>query len=306
MNTSPEFYQTLPSETNRFFTKEANPQSLLKVPKEGFSAMLLHDIQTRELIAPPDDKDALIATVLSKHLLFTHSQLLNNLPGLGPLTSPVPCFEMKKYDMDLEEFLKKRRGLLGKLSAEMHCSLMRCIFRKVLEAVQYVFSKGVCHRNLSLQHFLVDLKCKRIILTDFSHSCEIGGTGQVLASEYIGNSYYRAPELYTKVERYNCVKAETFSLGVILYNLIFNSSPFQSADPKNIHFRNLFRGSRFKNIEKGPLASVFSLMKRMLDTNPEERIKFEEVLTHPWIVESGDDDQEHHTSFIFKDEVNEG
>jgi serine/threonine protein kinase len=287
------------SKTSRFITREPYPECLIKFPKEGAKGNLLHDIKMRERIASNQEQDALIAVVLRKEFL-SYDACLNTFLGLTPQSYPIPCLEMKKYDMDLAEFLKDKKDWLQKINSETHIILMKIIFKKVLEAVQYVISKGVCHRNLILENLLVDVKCRKTVLTDFSHSCEFDNQGYALASENVGCPENRAPELYAAKEKYNCIKAEIFSLGVILYNLIFKARPFNVADSKDPHYKELVKGSRFRQMEKRePFASVISLMKGMLDPNPETRMSFDEVLNHPWLNDLGTEDQEHHASFMF-------
>ena len=70
--------------------------------------------------------------------------------------------EKPKKSKDLYDYVGQR----GTLSEDV----ARGIFAQILEAVQYLFSEGVVHRDIKSQNILVDLGKKQIKLIDFGCS----------------------------------------------------------------------------------------------------------------------------------------
>ncbi|TSO25247.1 Dual specificity testis-specific protein kinase 2 [Bagarius yarrelli] len=78
----------------------------------------------------------------------------------------------------------------------------------------YLHSKGIFHRDLTSKRFFV--KCVRICLRMFSHSCLHRVDGEKLA--VVGSPFWMAPEVL-RDEPYN-EKADVFSYGIILCEII--------------------------------------------------------------------------------------
>ena len=70
--------------------------------------------------------------------------------------------EKPKESKDLFDYV----GQSGRLSED----LARGIFAQILEAVEYLFSEGVVHRDIKGPNILLDLKKRQIKLIDFGCS----------------------------------------------------------------------------------------------------------------------------------------
>ena len=67
--------------------------------------------------------------------------------------------EKPKKSQDLYDYVGRR----GTLSED----LARGIFAQILEALEYLFSQGVVHRDVKNQNILLDLENRQIKLIDF-------------------------------------------------------------------------------------------------------------------------------------------
>jgi len=158
----------------------------------------------------------------------------------------------------------------------------RSIFTAVLGAIQHAHSKSIAHRDIKLENILLDKK-GRSFLIDFG-LCAFVEEGKK-NREWCGSDNYIAPELCRRTP-YDAYKADVFSLGVVLFALLFGVFPFEGLkvssrfhDPsKPIHLQ-----VRFPMDVKVSLAAK-DLLISMLQDDPEKRTSVEDILKHKWIA----------------------
>jgi serine/threonine protein kinase len=125
---------------------------------------------------------------------------------------------------DLRQEIKGRRKT-NRTFKEHEAGLL---FLQVLMAINYLHSKHMLHRDIKSANVLL---CTNgiIKLGDFGFSKIYKGSvsGEV-GNTFCGTPYYVAPEIWKKV-RYS-KKAEMYSLGVLLYELLTLNRPFDGDD----------------------------------------------------------------------------
>uniref|UniRef100_A0A4W5JWQ9 CaM kinase-like vesicle-associated b n=1 Tax=Hucho hucho TaxID=62062 RepID=A0A4W5JWQ9_9TELE len=114
------------------------------------------------------------------------------------------------------------------------------VVRQVLEAVAYLHSLNIVHRNLKLENLVYfnRLKHSKIVISDF-HLAKLE-TG--LIKDPCGTPEYLAPEVVGR-QRYG-MPVDCWALGVIMYILLSGNPPFYDEtddDDYENHDKNLFR-----------------------------------------------------------------
>lgn len=129
------------------------------------------------------------------------------------------------------------------------------------------------------EHSLVfrDLSPANILLSQDGH-IKLGGYGthKTIAMEHT-ESEYIAPEVL-KGEQYNS-KADWWSLGVIMYQILFEETPFIGDNDEETKENILHKEVKFRRFKVSPIAD---LIMKLLEKDPEKRIDVGEIKKHPF------------------------
>ncbi|THG09097.1 hypothetical protein TEA_020397 [Camellia sinensis var. sinensis] len=160
----------------------------------------------------------------------------------------------------------------------------RRYFQQLIDGVDYCHSKGVYHRDLKPENLLLDSE-GNLKISDFGLSA-LPGEGVSLLRTTCGTPNYVAPEVLSH-KGYDGAVADVWSCGVILYVLMAGYLPFDEIDLTTLYSKawTIF----FLIIDKAEFScpSFFpvgakSLIHRILDPNPETRIRIEEIRNDEW------------------------
>ena len=186
---------------------------------------------------------------------------------------------------ELDDFITySNRGGIGE-------DFSKIIFHKIVEGVQLIHTKGLCHRDIKLQNILLhDYVTPKI--ADFGYST----TNDPKLEEYLGTYKNIAPEV-ANLNPYDGQKADIFSLGQALFYLTFGEPIFKEDKDKNkdegpkiskfckIIFAGEIEeywGEIIEIIGKEPSKDFKDLYFKMISLEPKERPSIDEILNHPW------------------------
>jgi serine/threonine-protein kinase len=163
------------------------------------------------------------------------------------------------------------------------------IVRRVADALAYAHSKGVVHRDIKPANiFMVGRTQPRVLdfgIARIAHQHEAHAGDDVAA----GSPYYMAPEQARQqpVDR----RADVFSLGVVLYELLTDQKPFRGSSLAEITSAVLEHEPPLatlvnKDVPK-PLAEIAA---RAMEKDPEHRFRSARALSRElrhWLEENG-------------------
>ncbi|XP_037867078.1 PAS domain-containing serine/threonine-protein kinase [Bombyx mori] len=188
------------------------------------------------------------------------------------IVSLVDVYENEKYfqmvmekhgaGMDLFEFIERR--------PRMDEPLLSYIFRQVGQAVEYLHSLNILHRDIKDENIIIDNKF-HVKLIDFGSATFMSKDS--LFSTFYGTTEYCSPEVLAG-NKYAGPELEMWSMGITLYVLTFFVDPF----------------SDIEDTIQGPLTfphlvseDLEQLLRWMLCKDPANRCTITQLMSHPWI-----------------------
>ena len=139
--------------------------------------------------------------------------------------------------------------------------------------------KKITHRDLKPQNILIKNENKKIIykLSDYGLSKQLMDRNQELTT-MVGTPLFKAPEII-EGKKYN-FKCDLWSLGVIIYILLFKKNPYNGRNETLILEEIKKKGQ--KELLKSKDNELDDLIRKLLVKEPEKRISWEEYFKHPF------------------------
>ncbi|KAF9997379.1 hypothetical protein BGZ79_008930 [Entomortierella chlamydospora] len=178
---------------------------------------------------------------------------------------PKPSLLVRRTSCDLFECIEHH----SKFSE----SQARMIFKQIVECVDYLNSKGICHRDIKDENIVIDNDFK-VKLIDFGSAVVIPRPQGKLFDRFYGTINYASPEIL-KGENYRAEAAEIWSLGILLYTILYGEVPFN--DPVQAISGPYITPRVHSSSE------CQHLLNWMLTKCPERRATIDDVVNHPWI-----------------------
>lgn len=163
----------------------------------------------------------------------------------------------------------------------------RRIIAQVLQGLDHLHQHCVLHRDIKPENILLHGDVVKI--ADFGLAKQLEDP-EGTVNRSCGTLEYAAPELISG--RDYGLKSDVFSLGVVLYVLLFGAFPFsvesatalQCMDrfPHGVDIRDMSCLSPDNYQWRTVSPEAQDAILQMLNPNPEERISANELLSHPW------------------------
>lgn len=190
-------------------------------------------------------------------------------------------------DIDLRSLIEKNRT--SEMMVNPH--FLRHIWQQMLEAVQIVHKAHVVHGDLKPANFLFVKGTLKLIDFGIAKTIDSANTTNIERTSTAGTLNYMSPEALMRNKEkgtYKCGRAaDVWSLGCILYQLVYNRPPFPQTDillkMKDITDPNY--QIQFDEIENRPdFEDLYDVMYQCLQRDPKKRPTIEELLVHPYIT----------------------
>jgi serine/threonine protein kinase len=150
------------------------------------------------------------------------------------------------------------------------------IFFHIVQAIDYLHSLGVAHRDIKLENVLfTDQRDIKLIDFGFSTVCQPGKRLKV----FCGTPSYMAPEIVNRLE-YDGIPVDMWSLGILLYALLCGCFPFRAKTYPDL-YRRIARGTFAIPDELSSQAK--DLIRQLLNADVSQRMNSHAALRHPWL-----------------------
>lgn len=171
-----------------------------------------------------------------------------------------------------------------------HCQTMgamgenvgRFFVSQLLDALDYMHTKRVVHRDLKLENILVDDRMN-LKIADFGFACY--KSIDALTS-YRGTMTYMAPEI-KEGKTYKGTQVDLFSLGVILFIIVQGIFPFKEARKEEYFYSLLLNGkidTYFQKVNGNALSPAFKdLILKLFAYDGDMRPTIEQFRAHDWM-----------------------
>jgi eukaryotic-like serine/threonine-protein kinase len=147
--------------------------------------------------------------------------------------------------------------------------------RAVLSALRFAHRKGVVHRDIKPHNVMADAD-GRLKVTDFGIA-RAGASQMTEAGSIIGTAQYLSPEQArgSAVDQ----RSDLYSVGVVLYELLTGTVPFNGETPVEIAMRHLSDTPQPPSIKRPEIPPDLDMVVlRALAKNPEDRFQAAEEM----------------------------
>ena len=148
-------------------------------------------------------------------------------------------------------------------------------FQQIIAGIEYIHKLGVVHRDLKPENLLLDHN-KKIKIVDFGLSNTY--KQDELLQTACGSPCYAAPEMIAG-KKYEGIKVDIWSSGVILFAMVCGYLPFEDQNTGEL-YKKIMAGEY--KIPKFLSSGLKDLIAGVLNKDPNRRLGIDEIRSHPW------------------------
>ncbi|RKP22521.1 kinase-like domain-containing protein [Syncephalis pseudoplumigaleata] len=228
--------------------------------------------------------------------------VMARLAGHQHILRPIALVEGPKHVAYVLEFAKGGDlfSYLGDKGFEVPEEDVRTITRQIVAALLHINACGVAHLDLKLENVLFkDASHSHVLLADFG-AAEVLGESSAPITRPVGTPQYMAPEVLRccrgvedvaddAVPRGFGMRADNWSLGVLVYVLLHGCFPFAAAgQPRspNAQLQKILETrSPFTEAAQPSCCSkeAHGFISKLLQISPAHRMTLAEAREHPWL-----------------------
>ncbi|KAF2880903.1 hypothetical protein ILUMI_25279 [Ignelater luminosus] len=173
------------------------------------------------------------------------------------------------HNGELQQYLKRNNEVLSEPEASH-------IMRQIVEGMQYLHSHNILHRDISLSNLLLT-RNMQVKIADFGLATQLSRPDEKHLT-MCGTPNFISPEVASRGS--HGLEADVWGLGCLLYTLLVGRPPFDDNAVRSTLTRVVMVNYKIPH-HLSP--EVKDLINRLLQKNPKDRIKLDEILEHPFI-----------------------
>ena len=155
--------------------------------------------------------------------------------------------------------------------------LARRMFLQIVNAIAYIHSKGIAHRDMKPENVLLDSDLNAKI-ADFG-LCHPNAAKALLQTP-CGSPFYAPPEVINN-EEYDGKACDIWSIGVVLFTMITGSLPWREMNQTSLFV--LIQNCDY-TVPRWVSPEARDLIKRLMAPNPADRPQADQIPLHPWFT----------------------
>lgn len=192
-----------------------------------------------------------------------------------------------------------------------------CIFKQVAFAIKYMHSQGIVHRDLKPENVLINedgcVKLTDFGVAEYGHEIPDDTSSPVkLLNSYVGSPPYVPPESMSckttsttngSNNYYDPFKLDLWALGMVLFCIAYQGTPFQSASSSDAQYRDFLvsystylssnpsfkygdknhgPGSEFRYAKDFHSTGAARVAWKLCDPDPKTRYTIDQLFKDPW------------------------
>ncbi|KAL1110551.1 hypothetical protein AAG570_008079, partial [Ranatra chinensis] len=203
-----------------------------------------------------------------------HERIACLLEAYKPLDASFCVFILEKLQgADILTYLSSRHEYTEQMVAT--------IISQVLDALQYLHWRGVCHLDLQPDNVVMSsIRSVQVKLVDMGNAERVSKLGSIVRTN--GNMEYTAPEVLCQEPAYP--QSDIWSVGVLAYVMLSGVSPFHGNDPGETRQNINFVRYRFEHLYKELTPEATRFLMLVFKRAPNKRPTAEQCHEHRWLL----------------------
>ena len=269
----------------KIITKTKNSTIRLATHIRTKQNVIIKSIFKNSLIEHQKKVDALVREIKTLIMLRDNKHVTQIYDVVFSFDTFFIVLEYADYG-DLFTYIKKNNQILSEFEVKHFMS-------NIIKIVSYLHLHKIAHRDLKLENILLD-QSGRVMLADFGFATNFDSISDNvednLCSSICGTLHYEPPEI-VRGDKYNPVKSDAWSVGVILYLLMFKTFPFNSPSMTDTIQLILTSDIKYPEAVDNFSLELSEILSSLLVKDPNERKSILEIA------------QEHDHFFGFKGKI---